>query len=195
MLTLSCLLFALAFAFAACNASGYGSSVEDLVGGFSIEKTIKLGSSSTCLGDTDIQKDPLAMSDQTPGMGRPALADDQPPSLAGFDIEPKVLAQPSKSINLTAHIIDDESGLNFAEAFFRSPFGANISGVVLDSGDRVSGTLKDGTYEARMTLPESPEHGAWLLENLTIVDLSGNRKILNLRDMASMGLPVEFLVP
>jgi hypothetical protein len=44
-------------------------------------------------------------------------------------------------------------------------------------------------------LPKSPDHGAWLLENLTMVDQSGNRKILNFGDMARMGLPVEFLVP
>jgi predicted small secreted protein len=196
MLTLSCLLLVLAFAFTACNnASGYGSSVDDMVGAFSIEKTIRIGSSSACFSGTDAQNDPLSMGDQPPAAGSPALADDQPPGLAGFDIEPKALGPSSESINLTAHIIDDGSGLNFAEAFFCSPFNANIAGVVLDSGDRVSGTPQDGTYEARMALPKSPDHGAWLLENLTMVDQSGNRKILNFGDMARMGLPVEFLVP
>jgi len=58
-------------------ASGYGKSVEDLVGVFSISKEIKIGSSSQCFSSEE-SSDPLA----PPGNG-PAgpLSDDQAPGI------------------------------------------------------------------------------------------------------------------
>jgi hypothetical protein len=207
MLALSCLLLALLLA--ARSASAYGSSVDDMVGAFSIEKTIKLGSSSACFGGADVQNDPLSMNEPAPGMdeqapgigGQPLIiggrapADVQPPALAGLDIDPEVVDRSRRSINLTAHIIDDGSGLSHANVFFCSPFCANTVEVVLDSEDRVSGTPKDGIYEGRIALSDDCERGAWLLKNMTMTDQSGSCKILNLQDIASKGWPVEFLVP
>lgn len=169
------------------NASAGGSSVDDLVGAFSIEKTIKLGSSSACFGSPEGPKDPL-------GMGGNSLADNQPPALASFGIEPKIIDKSQRAIDLTAHIIDDESGLNQASAFFRSSSGAEEAQAIFYPGNRISGTPKDGTYEAKMILPKRSEPGAWLLENLTLMDGIGNRKVLQRDDLASMGLPAEFLV-
>ncbi len=40
------------------NASAYGRSTEDLVGAFSIEKTIRLGSSSECFSSGGRGRDP-----------------------------------------------------------------------------------------------------------------------------------------
>lgn len=168
-------------------ASAYGSSVEDLVGVFSIEKTIKLGSSSACFGSPEAQKDPL-------GIARNSMADDQPPSLAGFGIEPKIVDKSLRAINLTAHIIDDESGLGQATAVFCSPSGEEEAEAIFYPGNRVSGTEKDGAYAAKMILPKKSEKGAWLLENMTLMDGSGNSKVLQRGDMARMGLPAEFLV-
>jgi len=84
---------------AAVPASAYGRSVEDLVGSFSIEKAIKIGSSSECFSDSEAN-DPLTPP-QSPGAG--PLADDQPPSLAGFAFEPtRILAASVQPINFTA---------------------------------------------------------------------------------------------
>ena len=82
-----------------------GRSVEDLVGVFSIQKTIKLGSSSECFAGSQSSANSLSSQDK-------GLADNQPPGLAGLSIEPKAInASSSHSINLTAHITDDQSGL------------------------------------------------------------------------------------
>ncbi len=173
------------------HASASGSSVDDMVGVFSIEKTIKLGSSSACFGNAEgsaeAQKDPL-------GMGSNALADSQPPDLAGFGFEPKVLAGSSRSINLTAHIIDDESGLGSAKAFFSSPSGAQTASVAFTPGCRISGTSKDGIYATSIILPKESENGAWLLDNITLLDATGNHKVILRSDLVGMNLPAEFLV-
>jgi len=172
-------------------ASAGGRSVDDMVGVFSIEKTIKLGSSSACFGNadgsTEAQKDPL-------GMGIDPLADSQPPDLAGFGFEPKMLNEYNRSINLTAHIIDDESGLGSAQVFFRSPSGAQTTEAIVTPECRVSGTPKDGIYETEMILPKGSESGAWLLDNITLLDATGNRKVLSKSDLIRLGLPAEFLV-
>ncbi len=173
------------------NASAYGSSVDDLVGVFSIEKTIKLGSSSSCFGSAEGSKDPMGM---TAGMTGDPMADNQPPGLAGFNLEPKMLGESSRSINLTAHIVDDESGLDFAEAFFRSPSGDKTAEAIFDPGNRVLGNSKDGIYAAKMILSDRSDSGAWLLENMTLVDGSGNRKVLQREDLSRMNLPAEFMV-
>lgn len=191
------------------SACAYGSSVEDLVGAFSVEKTIKLGSSSSCFSSPD-QVDPLdpqglssglsngpssgPSSDPSSGPSKvDPMADNQAPSLAGFSLEPEVVSSES-SLNLTAHVIDDQSGLGTSEAYFSSPSGKETAEAQFLQENRVSGGSKDGIYSARVTLPKGCEKGAWVLENLTMIDGQGNRRVLQRNDLAAMGLPVEFMV-
>ena len=72
------------------NALAYASSEEDLVGAFSIQKTIKIGSSSECFDGknsdksaNDMTADPL----DPPGIAQ--LADNQPPRLTALSIQTK----------------------------------------------------------------------------------------------------------
>ncbi len=116
------------------NVAASGRSVEDLVGVFSIQKTIKLGSNSECFAGSQSSSDSL--SPQNNG-----LSDNQPPGLAGLSIEPKAIkASSSQSINLTAHIVDDQSGLaegsgsNLSTAWFVSPSGRQVIGTSSCSG-------------------------------------------------------------
>jgi len=174
----------------ACGALAYGSSVEDLVGAFSIEKNIRLGSSGSCFGGEgpcQMHSDPL-----DPSFIRP-MDDDQAPSLAGFELEPAVLKPNSRAINFTLHAIDDQSGLGGSTAFFMSPAGALTKVLFLPSG-RTSGTLKDGVYASRLILPEDAEKGVWMLENLTLKDVEGNARVLQREDMVKLGQPSQFLV-
>jgi hypothetical protein len=169
----------------AAPASAYGRSVEDLVGSFSIEKAIKIGSSSECFSDTGAT-DPLTPP-QSPGSG--PLADDQPPNLAGFAFEPaKILARSPQPINFTAHIIDDQ-GVWAAAAYFASPSKAQEAEAFFQAQNLSTGTLKDGFYTSRMLLPSANEKGDWNLVNLTLVDREGNRKILQREDLERLGLP------
>ncbi|MCX6672650.1 MAG: hypothetical protein NTY37_02605 [Methanothrix sp.] len=174
---------------AASPASAYGKSVEDLVGSFSIEKTIKIASSSECFSSAGAA-DPLT-SPQSGGVG--PLADDQPPSVAGFAFLPQQLsvARP-QPINLTAHLIDDQA-VWAAEAIFSGPRGEEAA-ALFSALNLTSGTAKDGYYGAKMLLPPSNETGEWHLQNLTLVDREGNRRVLLQEDLQDLGLPTVITV-
>lgn len=170
------------------GALAYGSSVEDLVGAFSIEKNIKLGSSSSCFeSGSACQMDPLS-----PPFVRP-MDDDQAPSIAGFEVDPGPLGQDTRAVNFTLHAIDDQSGLGDSVAYFKSPSGAVI-GVSFLPSNRTSGTQKDGVYASRLILPKGADTGAWRLDNLTLVDAAGNHRVLQRVDMIRLAQPSEFLV-
>ena len=164
-------------------ASAYGRSVEDLVGAFSIEKTVKIGSSSqdfTTAGDVDPLSPPQSMASGP-------LADDQAPSLAGFSIEPKkVAANSTPSINLTLHAIDDQA-VWAAEARFTGPAGEEAT-ALFPAQNLTSGSAKDGVYSARMMLPAN-RTGDWNLQSLILVDREGNRRTLGQSELMQMGLP------
>jgi len=160
---------------------------------YSIQKTIKLGSNSECFAGSQ-------SSAGSPSLQNNGLADNQPPGLAGLSIEPKAINASSRSINLTAHIIDDQSGLaegsgsNSSTAWFVSPSGRQVIGAALAPGNITSGTKLDGFYSGKIFLPKNSEIGTWRLDNLTIVDEQGNRRVIGLDQMIRLGFPVEFLV-
>jgi hypothetical protein len=169
----------------ASPAFAYGRSVEDLVGSFSIGKTIKIGSSSECFSDP-ATVDPLTPP-QSGAVG--PLADDQPPSVAGFTFQPQQLSAASPQIiNLTAHLIDDQA-VWAAEAAFSGPRGEEAA-ALFSAQNLTSGTAKDGYYSATMRLPQTNETGLWHLQNLTLVDREGNRRVLVQEDLQGLGLPV-----
>lgn len=178
------LILALLLLAAASPASAYGRSVEDLVGSFSIGKTIKLGSSSECFSSAG-EADPLA----PPQIGANGpLADDQAPSLAGFAFQPQQLSAASpQPVNLTAHLIDDQA-VWAAQAAFSGPLGQSAF-AIFTTENRTSGTEKDGYYSAKMSLPASNATGEWHLQNLTLVDREGNSKVLLGKNLQGLGLP------
>jgi hypothetical protein len=176
------------------NVAAYGRSVEDLVGVFSIQKTIKLGGSGECFGSTKDTSDPLSTQNK-------ALVDDQPPDLAGFNLEPKVVkASSPQIINLTAHIIDDQGGLaggrkqNLSTAWFVSPSGKQTANVTIDPRNRSAGNRLDGVFYGKIVLPKNSEIGTWRIDNLTLVDERGNRKVFGQEQMLRLEFPAAFLV-
>ena len=161
---------------------------------FSIQKTIKLGSNSECFAGSQSSSDSLSLQNK-------GLADDQPPGLAGLSIEPKAIkASSSHSINLTAHIVDDQIGLavgsgsNLSTAWFVSPSGRQVIGTAFAPGDLTSVIKLDGFYKGLIVLPMNSETGTWRLDNLTIVDEQGNRRVIGRDQMFRLGFPTEFLV-
>ena len=176
-------------------AFAYGSSSEDLIGAFSLQKTIKLGSSSECFSSPE-SSDPL-IPPKAPEAS--ALKDNQPPGLANFDFEPRTVSSDSdQAINFTAHAIDDESGMWASAAYFASPSRNQTAMALFRPENRTSGNSKDGVYTARMRLPKDGnneiETGYWQLVNLTMADGENNRRILQADDMARQGLPFRLLV-
>jgi hypothetical protein len=169
--------------------SAYGSSVEDLVGAFSIEKTIKIGSSSQDFSSSGESLDPL---NPPQSMAAGPLADDQAPSLAGFAIEPQLVSSnSSQPINLTLHAIDDQA-VWAAEARFSGPAGAE-SVALFPAQNLTSGSVKDGIYSAQMLLPANMT-GDWHLQSVILVDREGNRRTLLRSDLLQLGLRTEITV-
>jgi len=174
---------------AAAPSFAYGKSVEDLVGSFSIGKSIKIGSGSECFSSADAV-DPLTPPESA---ATGALADDQPPSIASFAFQPRQLsAACALPISLTAHLIDDQ-GVWAAEAAFFGPQGEK-SVALFSSQNISSGNAKDGFYWAQMLLPSINETGEWQLHNLTIVDREGNSRILKQKDLQNLGMPTVIRV-
>lgn len=174
------------------GALAYGSSVEDLVGAFSIEKTIKLGSSSSCFeSQSPTDSDPLGQPTISPMIN--PMADNQAPSIAGFSLDPTVLSRDSRAINFTLHALDDQSGLGSSAAYFKSPSGA-LEEVLFQPSNRTSGTAKDGVYTTSLAIPEDAERGVWMMENMTLTDAEGNSRIMDRGQLMGLGLPIEFMV-
>ena len=170
-------------------ASAYGRSVEDLVGAFSIEKTVKIGSSSQDFTTAGESLDPLSPPQS---MAYGPLADDQAPSLAGFAFEPqRVAANSSQPINLTLHAIDDQA-VWAAEARFSGPAGEEAV-ALFPAQNLTSGSARDGVYSARMSLPANVT-GDWYLQSLTLVDREGNRRTLGQGELVQLGLPTQITV-
>jgi hypothetical protein len=169
-------------------ATAYGRSVEDLVGSFSVQKTIKLASSDSI--SSQDASDPLTPPSPEAG----ALGDDQSPSLAGFAFEPDAVpVNASGAVNFTAHFIDDQSFWACA-AYFSSPSESETATVLFAAQDLASGTPKDGYYSSRALLPAVNETGEWHLDNMTLVDGAGNRRVLGAEDLRRRGLPTVISV-
>lgn len=173
------------------SAPDIGRSTEDLTGAFSLQKTIRLASSSECFFG-DATSDPL---NPPKSQEFNAMMDDQPPGLAGFGFDPKTVSVGSdRMINFTAHFIDDQSGLWASAAYFQSPSGNQTAVVLFKMQDLTSGTTKNGVYASKMSIPNGSERGNWQMENMTLVDKEGNRRVLQREDLMRDGLPTAFQV-
>jgi hypothetical protein len=180
-------------------ASADGRSVDDLVGVFSIEKTITLGSSSVCFNSQ-------GNSNPEESLSYPFLSSDtQHPNLLGFDLEPKIVdtSTSSQNITLAVRVVDDWSGLRaegsdgserVSRATFVSPTGSQRATATILPSDLTSGDELDGVYKASITLPQGSQKGAWMLEGLKLVDRGGNVRTFTRDELVSMGFPAEFLV-
>ena len=172
---------------ALASVTEYGRSVEDLIGAFSIEKTIQIGGSSQDFLPSG-EYDPLSPP-RSPG--RP-LADDQAPSLAGLAFEPQTIAaNSSQPLNITLHAIDDQA-FYAAEARFFGP-GGEESIALFPAENLTEGSAKDGIYVASLILPAN-QTGQWHLESLTMVDREGNRRVLAERELEERGFPAVVFV-
>jgi hypothetical protein len=183
-----CALLALTLLTAAASAGG--SSEEDLVGIFSMQKSIQLGGSSTgsCSGSSCKVPDYLA-----PAVRSDPMADDQPPSLAGLSLDPQRVDN-KLAIDLTFHVIDDQSGLREALARFISPSREETAELVVTSGNRTDGNEKDGFYSGRLVLHDGSEKGDWLLQQVTLSDRAGNSRLIYPESLAYFGPLPSFRV-
>jgi hypothetical protein len=91
-------------------------------------------------------------------------------------------------LNITAHIIDDQSGMKGAQVWLRSPTSKQFAAVQLTPMSRIYGTSRDGVYVADLVLPIDNEKGVWHINNITLMDIEGNQRVLHVADLNHIGL-------
>jgi hypothetical protein len=86
-------------------------------------------------------------------------ADTTAPQLVSVDFTPKSVdvSSASQVVTLTAHLTDDNTGLNYATFYFYSPSGNQSVLVSVNSSNRVSGTAQDRIYQTTLTIPKLSE--------------------------------------
>ena len=122
--------------------------------------------------------------------------DATPPDILGFDFSPKSVntITSSADIKFTAHLADDQSGIESAYALFFSPSKSESLSIPFYPKDRVFGNDLDGLYESSIALPMYSEQGTWTLEYAWLTDRAGNRRELNRADVIALRFPVEIQV-
>ena len=114
--------------------------------------------------------------------------DSAAPILTGFSFSPTQVDTTSTSatVNLTAQITDDLSGVQLGYLYFISPSGQHLlpANFYLSSG-----TNLDGTYNGTATIPAFSEPGTWTVYNVYVQDNVGNSPLLLSRRPASPRLP------
>lgn len=191
------------------RAAASGSSTDDMVGVFSIQKNIVLaGDNPAALvpesGDTS-ETDPL----QKGRIG---------PQLLAFDFQPRYINSSSNQpVNFTM-ILDDQpegdstaimkmslepsgiysgnaSGNNTSSATFVSPSHGQSVSVVFTPLNATSGSGVSGTiYQGSLNLPVNSETGIWTLQGLRIYDRLDHGILLDADEVASHGFPTEISI-
>jgi hypothetical protein len=100
-------------------------------------------------------------------------ADTTPPALVSLDFTPKSVdvTNSSQTVIVTAHLTDDNTGVQNATVYFASPSQAQH---VLANFTLSSGTVTNGTYQASVTIPHSAEAGTWTILQVFLQDTAGN---------------------
>ncbi len=105
-----------------------------------------------------------------------ATPDSVAPQMLAFDFNPKTasIAGSDQTLTATMRLTDNLSGVSYGQAVFYSPSnGQNVS-VGFGSGNRISGTALDGTYQSTMTVRRYAEAGDWKLNYIYVGDAVGN---------------------
>ena len=125
-------------------------------------------------------------------------SDTEGPQLVELSISPGSVDAGSASVTVTvrARIKDNLSGLEKYNGSIRfdSPSWNQSVEVDLDEDSRVSGTARDGYYEAVLSLPQYPETGTWIVDRVSLYDKIGNNRWEEWTDLRARGLPYSFKV-
>jgi hypothetical protein len=115
--------------------------------------------------------------------------DEQPPELVSFDISPPSVdtAASGSTIDVTARIADDDSGVRWADVIF-----ANLpSGSPYVSLAKVEGTSKDGVWHGSFELPPGAHPGSYQIGHVSISDNRGNLSTYDPADLSAAGWPTS----
>lgn len=118
--------------------------------------------------------------------------DTTPPALTDFTFSPIVVNTTSSSatVDVTAHVTDNLSGVQSVVVYFESPsLQHGTSGIMTLS----SGTIINGTWTASITFPQYGEPGMYVCR-LETSDKLGNVRYYSSSDLQSLGSPTALQV-
>ena len=137
-------------------------------------------------------------STQLAGKGFPASVlvegteDNEAPQLAGLVISPSTVnvTSSSQSVNVTAHITDNLSGVAGATIVFQSTKQVTARA----SFSKVSGTETNGVWEATVSFAQFIQSGTWSVKSLNLADSVGNEATLTAGQLEAKGFPQSLTV-
>lgn len=120
--------------------------------------------------------------------------DTQPPVLTGFTFSPTAVNTTTNSatVNLTAQVTDNLSGVALVNVLFVSPSGD----YSVSSGNLglISGTDLNGTWAGTVVIPAYTEAGAWSVKDIEVIDDVQNTANYSTSGIQSLGFPTTLLV-
>lgn len=105
-----------------------------------------------------------------------AATDTTPPQIQSFSIDKTTVnvKYQSQTVTWTAHITDATSGCSSASLTIFSP--SEVPYIV--NGSLTSGTPTDGYWSFPLTMPQSSELGAWMVDKAVLEDTAGNTAVI-----------------
>ncbi|MDQ1502101.1 MAG: hypothetical protein QOI86_5441, partial [Actinomycetota bacterium] len=121
-------------------------------------------------------------------------ADTVAPQLAALTWTPGTVdtAAAARTVTVRGRFTDDLSGLPAGYGPYvtlKSPSGRQMTGT---SFNRVSGTGRDATYEAALTVNRYSEAGAWTVSDLSVTDNAQNTRHLTGAELTTAGFTAGF---
>ena len=122
--------------------------------------------------------------------------DSQAPVLADFTVNPDAVnvATSAQRVTVRARVTDDLAGvISNVGLFFTSPSGNQTISPSYNEWIRISGTARDGVYEATLIVPFRAEAGAWSVK-VTMSDVAGNSAELSGAALTGLGFTSSLAV-
>jgi hypothetical protein len=133
--------------------------------------------------------------------------DIEPPRLTRIDLTPAPSSSPvnvstrAQTITITLDLADNLSGVDL-KTDRTSSFMMELSSPItsrkrlLTNHDftLVAGSPQNGTWQAKLPLPQFSEQGIWYVSHLSISDRVNNTLLLNKADLITRGFPANFRV-
>jgi hypothetical protein len=119
--------------------------------------------------------------------------DSKPPVLTFFSYGPQSVdvTNGPATVTVTLQATDDLSGVTYANVGWTSPDGKSFVGSSMGLS---SGTNLNGTWTAKVTVPQFVEPGTWNLADVYILDNAGNSVTYYQSDLQALGYPTTLQV-
>jgi len=131
--------------------------------------------------------------------------DTEPPRLTRINLTPSPSPSPvdvstrDHTVTITLDVIDNLSGVDFLtdqisvfQMQLSSPITSQLRPLTNHDFTLVAGTAQNGTWQAKLDLPQFSEEGTWFVSALSISDHVHNKLFMSQADLVAKGFPANF---